>query len=183
MKEQSKILELFTRYFLIILIGLNNLYILYAFLTPLTIYTISTALSTFTTTSVMENIIHINGLTIQIIPACVAGAAFYLLLILVLSTADINLKTRIKATATAFAIFFALNITRILVLIPITDTPHFETIHWIFWHLVSTLFVVGTWLVVVKLYKIKPIPIYSDIKYLSSLIKPIKKSKRKKKHK
>jgi exosortase/archaeosortase family protein len=183
MNEQSKILELFIRYFLIILIGLNNFYILYIFLTPLTVYVTNTALSVFTATSLVGNAIYINGLIIEIIPACVAGAAFYLLLILALSTADISLKTRFKVIATTFAIFFVLNIARILILVQITNTPHFEIIHWIFWHLISTVFVVGTWFAVVKLYKIESIPIYSDIKYLLSLIKSIKKSKRKKKHK
>jgi exosortase/archaeosortase family protein len=174
--NQFKILELFTRYFLIILIGLNNLYILYLFLTPLTIHTTNTILSVFTTTSLTENTIYIGGLTIEIISACVAASAFYLLLILVLSTANINLKTRIKVTITAFAIFFTLNIARILILIPIAGTSHFEIIHWIFWHLISTLFMVGTWITLVRIYRIKSIPIYSDIKYLSNLIKPIKKS-------
>lgn len=184
MKKQSKkILGLFSRYFIIILIGLGNLYIIYKLLTPLTIHVLNTILSIFTNPTLTDNIIHLNGTLIKIVPACVAGAAFYLLLLLILSTTDIKPEIRIKAILTAFAMFFTLNILRILILIPMINISYFETIHWIFWHFISTIFVVAIWFSVVKIYKIKSIPVYSDLKYLKSLIKPIKKSKRKNKHK
>lgn len=181
-KQSKKILGIFARYFTIILIGTGNLYIIYKLLTPLTIFTLNTILSIFTKTILIDNIICLNEISIEIIPACVAGAAFYLLFMLILSTANIKPKIRIKALFTAFIIFFILNISRILILIPMINTSHFETIHWIFWHMISTIFVVAVWFVVVKIHKIKSIPIYSDLKYIKSLIKPVKKSKRKKKY-
>ena len=36
----------------------------------------------------------------------------------------------------------------------------------VLWYLGSTLFVIGIWFIEVKLFKIKEIPIYSDIKFL-----------------
>ncbi len=182
-KQSKKIIELFIRYSIILLAGLGNLYIIYKLLTPLTVHTLNIILSIFTKTTLIENVIFISKIGIKIIPACVAGAAFYLLLILILSTSDIKLKTRIKALSTAFLMLFSLNIVRILILISLINTPSFEMIHWIFWHLISTVFVIATWIGTVKIYKIKSIPVYSDIKYIKSLINPIKKSKRKKKNK
>ena len=181
-KQSKKILGLFSRYFAVLLIGIGNLYVVYKVLTPLTVHTVNKVFSIFTETNLVENIISIGIKRIEIIPACVAGSAFYLLLLLILSTANIKPKTRTKVTLTAFAMFFILNIIRILILIPLINTPSFEIIHQIFWHIVSTLFVVAVWFSVVKIYKIKSIPIYTDLKYLKNLIKPAKKSKRKKKH-
>ena len=181
-KQSKKLLGLFSRYLVIFLIGLGDLYIVYKALTPLTIYTINTLLSIFTDTLLTNNIIFINKIAIEIVPACVAGSAFYLLLILILSTTNIRPKTRTKVIFTAFVMLFTLNIIRILILVPLADTASFEIIHWIFWHIISTIFVVAVWFSVVKIYKIKSVPIYSDIKHLKSLMKPIKKSKRKKKH-
>lgn len=176
-REAKFLLGMFARYFALLLIGTSNLYIIYAILTPLTIYTTYAILSIFTTTTLIGNFISIPGVTIEIVRACVAGAAFYLLLILTLSVPDVKPATRTRAIITAVAILFALNILRILILIPLIKTAHFQTIHWIIWHFVSTIFVVATWFAIITIYKIKSIPIYSDIKYLMKLIK---KSKRKK---
>jgi hypothetical protein len=181
-KQSKKILGLFARYFSLLLIGAGNLYVIYKLLTPLTIHVINAILSIFTTTTIAGNIIHLNTIAIEIVPACVAGSAFYLLLLLLMSTADIKPIIRTKMIISAFALLFALNIIRILILIPMASAAYFAVVHWIFWHLISTLFVVGIWIFIIRTYKIKTIPIYSDIKYIRSLIKT-KNSKRKKKHK
>ena len=181
-KQSNKILGLFLRYSTILLLGIGNLYIIYKILTPLTIHTIHKILLIFTDTTLVGNIISTNNIVIEIVPACVAGSAFYLLFLLILSAANIKPKTRTKALLTAFAMFFALNIIRILILIPLADTSYFEIVHWVFWHIISTLFVIGIWFSVVKIYKIKSIPIYTDFRYIKNLINPIKNSKRKKKH-
>jgi len=182
-KQSKKILGLFTRYAALILLGLGNLYIIYKILTPLTVIVLNITLSIFTSPILTDNVIQFGTTVIQIIPACVAGSAFYLLLILILSTADVKPETRAKAIITALAMFFVLNILRILILIPMAGTSYFETAHWIFWHIISTIFVVVVWISVVKIHKIKSIPVYSDVKYIGSLIKSTKKTKRKKKHK
>ena len=176
-KEAKLLLGMFVRYFALLLIGTGNLYIIYAILSPLTISVAMAVLSIFTNPVRIGNFIGLTGITIEIIPACVAGAAFYLLLILTLSVPNVKPVIRTKAIITAIAILFILNITRILVLIPLVKSIHFQAIHWVIWHIVSTLFVVATWFAITAIYKIKSIPIYTDIKYL---IKSIKKTKRKK---
>jgi exosortase/archaeosortase family protein len=173
-KQSKKIIGMFTRYLALLLIGLGNLYIIYTILTPLTIFVTTTILSIFTSPVLIDNFIGLTGVTIEIIPACVAGAAFYLLLILTLSVPDVKPITRVKAIITAIIILFVLNILRILALIPLIGSTHFQAIHWIIWHLISTLFVVATWFITIKIYKIKSIPVYNDIKLL---INSIKKSK------
>lgn len=176
-QPQKKIMSIFARYFALILIGANNLYLIYAILTPLTIYTTTAILSIFTDPILIGNFINLSNLTIEISQACVAGAAFYLLLILTLSIPNIKPKTRIKIITISLLTLFILNIARILILIPLIKSEHFQIIHWTIWHIASTIFVVAIWISITKIYKIKSIPIYSDIKYIS---KQIKKTKRKK---
>ena len=54
-------------------------------------------LGLFFDTLLMGNVILLdNRIPIEIVPACVAGSAYYLLLILNLSIAKIKLKTRIQ---------------------------------------------------------------------------------------
>ena len=185
MNRQSKrIMGLFARYIFILLLGTGNLYLFYKILTPLTIQTVSRILAIFSPVIVADNLIRFNGLMIEIVPACVAGAAFFLLLLLILSTAEIKPLKRTIIIIISMLALFILNILRIIILAGLAKTSYFEIVHWTSWHIISTLFVVGIWFAMVKIYKIKSIPIYSDIIYLQGLIKkPKKKSKRKKKHK
>ncbi len=183
-KESKKIIGLFSRYIVIILAGLGNLYLFYKILTPITIVVLRWAISIFTTPVFTNNFIFIKGIAIiEIVPACIAGAAFYLLFILIFSSADIEPIKRLYAAITAFAILFVLNILRILLLIPMIRLSYFAVLHWTFWHLLSTVFVLAAWFAVVKIYKIKSIPGYSDLKYMKSLMQSGKKTKRKKKNK
>ncbi|MCK4649929.1 pacearchaeosortase [Candidatus Pacearchaeota archaeon] len=170
-KQHKRLIGLGIRYLSILILGLGNFYILQKILNPLTIHTTNIILKIFTNTILVIDTIYTSFLTIQIVPSCVATSAFYLLLFLIFSTSNIKPKTRLNATLTAVAIFFVLNITRILILIPIATTPYFTTVHWIFWHLVSTIFVLATWFATMKIHKIKSIPIHSDLKYLRSLTK------------
>ncbi len=167
--QYKKISKLVIRYLSILILGLGNLYVLQQILTPLTVHTTNIMLKIFTNTTLITNTIHTNFITIQIVPACVATSAFYLLLFLIFSTANIKPEVRLKATLSSIVILFVLNITRILILVPMATSPYFDTVHWVFWHLVSTFFVIATWFTIVKLYKIKGVPIYTDIKYLKSL--------------
>lgn len=181
-KQSRRIIGLFTRYFLLLLAGMGNLYIFYKILTPITVRSAGAIISLFTRTTVIENMIFAKGVIIEIVPSCVAGAAFYLLFLLIFSTAEVKPKKRFMAIMTATAILFLLNITRITFLTLIVDKAYFPITHWVLWNLASTIFVVAIWFFIVKIYQIKQIPVYSDIKYLASLIKPQKKSKRSKKN-
>ena len=181
-KQSKRIIGLFTRYFLLLLAGMGNLYIFYKILTPLTIKSAGAIISLFTKTTIIGNMIFTKGVIIEIVPSCVAGAAFYLLFLLIFSTAEVKPKKRFMVIITATAILFLLNIFRITFLTLIVDKAYFLLTHWILWNLASTIFVVAIWFSIVKIYKIKSIPVYSDIKYLASLVKPRKKSKRSKKN-
>ena len=182
-KQSKRILGLFARYISVLILGAGNLYLLYKILTPLTVRATSILLAIFSPTTVADNLIRFNGLMIDIVPACVAGAAFFLLLFLILSTAEIKPRKRTSVIILSLVTFFILNILRIVILAKLARTSYFGVVHWASWHIISTLFVVGIWFAIVKIYKIKSIPVYSDLMYLQSLFKPKKKSKRSKKHK
>ncbi len=181
-KQLEKVVGMFSRYFFLLLLGIGNLYIFYKILTPLTIQSVGMILSLFTKTIISGNMILMKGVVIEIVPACVAGAAFYLLFLLIFSTAEVKPRKRFFALVTSVSILFFLNVIRIVFLSLIVDKTYFFVIHWLLWYIASTVFVVAVWFFIVRLYKIKSIPIYSDVKYLTSLRKSRKKSKRKKKN-
>ena len=178
MKKQSrKIISIFSRYLLIILLGLFNLKIFYLVLRPLTTYGAYIILEIFSNPSIVGNIISLNGQNFEIINACVIGAAYYLLLVLFLSFQKVKLTIRIKSIATAFIALYVFNIARIVFLILISENNYFEQIHWIFWNLTSTIFVLLIFFLTIKAYKIKEIPFLEDIKYLAKKTKRKKSSK------
>ena len=169
----KKIWNLLLRYLIIILIALPNLYLFYLIFTPITLYPVYFLLNIFFNVSINQNIIQFSGSTIELIPACIAGAAYYLLIILNLSTPNLKLGKRIKLILSSFLIFLILNILRIffLSLLFNSGSNYFDITHKIFWYALSTVFVVGIWFFQVKYYKIKQIPFYSDLKYLWKLRK------------
>ncbi len=172
-KIKKRLTNIFVRYFLLILFALPNFYILYFIFTPLTVYPIYFLLKTFFDATLMQNIILIGEFPIELIPACIAGSAYYLLLILNLSIPEIKIQKRIKMILFSFGILLFLNILRIflLSLLFMSGTSLFDITHKLFWYLGSTVFVVGIWFAEVKLFKIKQIPFYSDIVFLYKKIK------------
>lgn len=174
--------DLAIRYGIIIFLGLGNLYFFYKVLTPITLQTLQIIFSIFTDSFLVSNIIFLNTVTLEIIPACIAGSAFYLLTIINFSTPNISTQKRLKILLESFLILFILNILRILFLVSISGELYFETIHFIFWNLISTLFVVGIWIHLLKKYNIKETAIYTDIIYLINRIKASKNPKRHKKN-
>jgi hypothetical protein len=62
----------------------------------------------------------------------------------------------------------------------IANTSYFVSTHLLLWYFISLFFVVGIWFLVVKIFSIKDIPIYSDLVFL---IEKIKNSKRNSKNK
>lgn len=169
-KKDKSVLFLFLRYAIILVFGIGNFYILYKILTPITIHSTNIIIRLFVPTVLSGDIIHFGHSTIEIAPPCVAGAAFFLLIALLLSIPDVKIRTRLYAIATAILSLLFINIMRILILAPLTNVKYFEIIHWVFWNVLSTIFVVGIYLAVVKYYKIKNIPVYSDLKYIWGFI-------------
>ena len=68
----------------------------------------------------------------------------------------------------SFGCFLILNIARIffLSIAYVNGYSWFDFTHKLFWYLGSSIFVVGIWFAEVKLFKIKQIPFYSDLKFL-----------------
>lgn len=166
MKKSRKVYDILIRYSIMIFLGLPNLWFFYFIFTPLTVYPVYFLLNMFFDASLNGNIINIPDYSIEIINACVAGSAYYLLLILNLSIPKIKLSKRIKMIGLSFATLLTINILRIFFLSLFVDSLWFDITHRLFWYLLSTIFVVGIWFAEVKLFKIKDIPFYSDLKFL-----------------
>jgi exosortase/archaeosortase family protein len=166
-KFQSMIL----RYVILVAVAIPNLYLFYLVFTPLTVYLSYFLLDIFFEATLSgKSILVSNRFEIQLINACIAGAAYYLLFVLNLSTPKI--KQRYRIIIYSFAMFFSLNIIRIFVLslMYISSSTIFDVTHKIFWYAGSTIFVVGIWFINVKIFKIREIPFYSDFKYLQKQI-------------
>ncbi len=153
------------RYFFLIMIAIPNLALFYIIFTPLTVYLTYFLLSLFFNAFLTENMIIFNNIAIEITSSCVAGAAYYLLLALNLSTPKIKIKKRLKIILLSFIALLIFNVLRIFVLslMLLNNASFFEVTHKIFWYFLSTLFVVGIWVYQIKKYKIKEIPFYSDL--------------------
>jgi len=161
--------EMLLRYLIILLVAIPNLWIFYAIFTPLTIYATYFLFEIFfSDVSLVANTIKLGCFPIEIINSCVAGSAYYLLLLLNFSTKDIKWKKRLTILLFAFASLFLINIIRIFTLgiMAYYGNPLFDVSHQVFWYFLSTLFVVIIWFTEVKYFRIKSIPFYSDLKFL-----------------
>ena len=178
----GKLRDIFIRYLIIFLIALPNLFIFYLIFTPLTIYPLFGLFKLFFKDVLLINsTFQISGqFSIEIIKACIAGSAYYLLFILNFSIPNISVKKRLKMLLFSFFLLLVLNIARILILglIFVSNNSSFESIHKVFWYSGATLFVVLIWFAEVKIFKIKGIPIYSDMKYLFKKINNSKSPKK-----
>jgi exosortase/archaeosortase family protein len=169
-KKINPFYSIIIRYLILAAVGIPNLWLFYLVLTPLTVYPVYFLLKIFFATSFAgSTTILVNDIVpIELVKSCIAGAAYYLLLILNLSVPNINVKKRLIMIGSSFLALYILNIIRIVLLswIYISDNAIFDITHKIFWYGVSTILVVGIWFAEVKIFKIKDIPIYSDIKLL-----------------
>ena len=81
--KKKQFLSAVIRYFLLVLAGLPNLWLFYFVFTPLTIYPVYFLFNFFFDVSLTEKIITVaDCFPIELIPACIAGSAYYLLLVL-----------------------------------------------------------------------------------------------------
>ena len=170
--KEKRAFYLSVRY-LVLLAFMFSLPIIYWVFTPLTVYPTAFLLDLFYQVSVYKNTLRIYPMiVIELIPACIAGSAYLLSLILNLSV-SMKLRKRLYSILFAFASLFILNIIRIFLLsiMFIEGSQFFDFTHKLFWYGLSTLFVVGIWFLTVKLFHIKEIPVYSDFKYLWKNVK------------
>jgi|SRR3989344_2804920 len=142
-------------------------------LTPLTLYPTYFLLISYKPLLQNTSII-INSTTLTITESCLAILAYLLLLALVILTPKLPPKTRLKIFFLGSLIILTANIIRILILsllIIHKNINLFLTLHLFIWQFLSSIFVFLIWIFLTKLYKIKTIPIYTDIKYLIKHIK------------
>lgn len=164
-------LGMLARYIALILLGLGNLWFIYLIVSPLTIYTSAFIINLISKVSLTGNIISSSNFSIEIVKACIAGAAYYFLIILNLST-PMPVKKRIKSLVLSLSILFAVNTARIIIFsyFFIYGFSFADTAHKITWYFGSTLLLILIWFTSAKLVGIKSIPFYSDFKKLKNLL-------------
>jgi exosortase/archaeosortase family protein len=173
-KEDKDFKNIIVRYFILILIAIPGFGLLYALFLPLTKFPVFFFLNLFYDTVIVNNSIFVGQKSVEIIGACIAGSAYYLLLILNLATPNIEFKKRIKIILTGFLIFLSINIIRIFILsiMYFNNSPSFDLVHKLLWYVGGTVFVILIWFFQVKIFKIDAIPFYTDLKkiYKKSLL-------------
>ena len=115
---------------------------------------------------------------LMFVEACVASTAYYLWSLLVLFTKDLGKKVW-KLWIYGVLLIFGMNVLRIIVLVLILyyfGQSWFDLIHLVFWRFVAGIYVALVWIFLVNKFKVKSIPVYSDVK---ELLKSIKSKKRK----
>ena len=118
--------------------------------------------------TLIGNSISLGSTLIEIIDACVAGSAYYLLFMLTLAMPNISFNKRIKMLSSSFLLLLILNILRIVFLsmLAYSGSNYFDITHKLFWYLLSTVFVVSIWFWEVSYFKVNIIPFYEDLKFL-----------------
>ena len=171
---------LILRYFTLLLFA-AYISIFYKIFTPATIYPVFWILNSLYGAKLLEgHTIFFNGYYAEIIPACVAGAAYFLLLILNLST-PMHFKKRIKSLIFLNLTFLILNIIRIVVfalLLPY-GYKYFDLAHTLVWYFGSTILIILVWFGNVGLFKINTIPVYTDFRDIYKDISKYLKSRKK----
>jgi len=173
-EHKNYFITLILRYTFVLLISINSMAILSNILTPLTFYPALFIIKLFynATGNLADALIVISNNaiwhSISIAEACVATSAYFLLLALNLTTRGILWKKRIKIFLFGAFSFLAVNLLRIFILaiMVVSSSELFDSAHFIFWHILSTVIVIVIWLFSIKIYNIKEIPLISDLKIL-----------------
>lgn len=170
-KSSAFVWDIIIRYLIALLIAFPNLYLFYWLFTPLTISLSSLFLSPFYSVTTIGNTLIINSLSIELVSACIAGAAYYLLVILNLLT-PMAIEKRAKNLLFLTLTFLIINSIRIAIFasLALNDYAYFDLAHELVWTLGSTLFVIILWFSSTVIFKIPKIPIYSDIRRIINAI-------------
>lgn len=173
----DKLGPLIFRYAILIVLGLFNLALFYIIFTPLTIYPVFFFISKIFSGSTIISIsptpaIAFKGYVARIIPACVAGSAYYLLLILNLTT-PMQFSKRVKSIIFLLLSFLVINILRITLFAALVPAgfQYFDATHELTWYFGSTIMIAAIWFINSFIFKIQGVPVYSDIKSIYSDIK------------
>ncbi|MFH0936296.1 MAG: pacearchaeosortase [Candidatus Woesearchaeota archaeon] len=170
--EESLIIRLVLAFLTFLLYDL-----FYAIFSPLTLFfsfVLLKWLNYSPTVNLATDSIIVYGHTLNFIPACTAASAYFLLVLLILLTKDIKISTRIYMFLLGSFLILAMNIIRIDVLIIVLikySKDFFDNLHLLFWKIISTVFVAFVWIILTIIFKIKTIPVVSDITYLIDIIR------------
>jgi hypothetical protein len=164
----KKILDIYFRYFLIFIFGLFDLKIFYIIFTPVTTFLVKNILSLFGDLSLFSQTFSYNNFQFVLSGPCIAGAAYYLLFILIMSCYGIKLKERLFMILSGFSMLLFFNVFRIIILANIYWNIYFNFLHLFFWYFMSVFFVVSIWFFICKIFKIKFFPIFSDFSYVKN---------------
>jgi len=160
--------KLITRIGLALILVLLPIDIFYLLLLKPTLYAASIFLGGYNPI-ILEDSLVINNAVLKFIPACIASLAYLLLLLLILTTKDIEIRKRIRLFFIGSSIIFMANIIRIDALIYVYfeyGNEMFNMLHLFIWDLLSSVFVAFLWIALVKIYGIKSMPVYDDLKTL-----------------
>jgi len=177
--NHKELTSLLIRYIFLIALVFLVLDLISYLLTPTTIYLSLQLIKLVYHNSVLltgTQTLFVNGNYITLISACIAIAAYYLLIFLNLTT-PMSLAARTKSLAFLILSFLILNIIRIFIftILFVSGYSFFDLAHEIVWYAGSTLLLVILWFANVLLFRIKEIPIYSDIKEILRDVKNKKK--------
>lgn len=147
--------------------------IFYMILAPLTLHFSYFFFSIFAPSALIGNRIVTLTNSFVFIPACVAASAYILLAILILLTKDISPSERFQMFVYGSLAILAFNVLRIelLLLAYFKLETAFDSIHLFVWKFMSTAFVVFLWLGIARLYRVKAIPVYSDLRHIAGMIR------------
>lgn len=175
--------DIIIRYTILVGIAAFGIPVIYKIFTPLTLYPVFFLLKIIGQTTLhAPAIIIFQGLKIEIIPACVAGAAYFLLLVLNIAT-PLEYKKRIKGLLFLLGGFLIINILRIVFLsiLALQQSQLFEIVHKTSWYFGSTLMLLLLWSAHVYLLKIKEVPLYTDVQTILKAVSKKKSSTKNKK--
>lgn len=169
-KEREKDLFGLVARYLLITASIFTIPIFYTILKPATVWFLSFILKLFYNISVQGNFLFFPSFnaSIEIINACVAGSAFFLLLILNLSTRKIGILKRIFLFVFESILLFLFNVVRLLIIVPLylNGSSSFQIVHQIFWYGLSLLLIILIWLFGAWVFRIREVPVYSDIVWI-----------------
>ena len=171
--EKEFIINLIMRYALAFLFSLGSFWIFYVVFTPLTFYPSALILKILYNATIEAPFILLGKYTVFIDKACVAGSAYFLMFLINMATHGISWPKRIKIVLLNFGSLLILNILRIgfLAILLLTLPGLYDVTHFIFWHVISTVFVIAIWLFTSKAYKIYKIPFFSVWMIIKNMIK------------
>jgi exosortase/archaeosortase family protein len=82
-------------------------------------------------------------------------------------TKYIKLINRVKIIIYGFLLIFAMNIFRIWLIIFLAVKYGFfwsNIVHMLFWKFISGVYVAIVWIILIRKYKVKSLPVYNDLK-------------------